>query len=66
MNKIFYSTITETTPPTTSTIGIVGQKYLDTTNKEYYICTSINDSTYTWQKLATSNDLDNKLDKTGG
>lgn len=66
MSKSLYTTIKETTPPTTSTVGVVGQKYLDTINKEYYICTNIDGSTYTWEKLATSNDLDKKLNKTGG
>ena len=65
-NESLYTTIKETTPPTTATVGIVGQKYLDTTTKSYYICTSVDNGVYTWERLATSNDLDKKLNISGG
>lgn len=66
MSKSLYTTIKETTPPTTATVGIVGQKYLDTTTKKYYICTNIDNSVYTWEELAKSADLNSKLNASGG
>lgn len=65
-NESLYTTIKETIPPTTATVGIVGQKYLDTTTKKYYICTNIDNSVYTWEELAKSTDLDSKLNTSGG
>ena len=66
MSKSLYTTIIEETAPTNSTVGIVGQKYLDTTTKKYYICTNIDNGVYTWEELAKSNDLDSKLNTSGG
>lgn len=37
--------------PTTSTAGTVGQFYVDTTNKDAYICVDDTSSTYTWKKI---------------
>ena len=37
-----------TTAPTTSTVGVLGQLYTDTTNMHTYQCTSISGDTYTW------------------
>lgn len=37
--------------PTTSTVGTVGQFYVDTTNQDAYICVSDASSTYTWKKI---------------
>lgn len=34
--------------PTTSTVGVLGQLYTDTTNMHTYQCTAISGSTYTW------------------
>jgi hypothetical protein len=34
--------------PTTSTIGVLGQLYTDTTNMHTYQCTAISGDTYTW------------------
>lgn len=55
MSKSLYTTIKETTSPTTATVGIVGQCYIDLTNQKYYICTSASDSTYTWKEIASAN-----------
>lgn len=37
-----------TTAPTTSTVGVLGQLYTDTTNMHTYQCTAISGDTYTW------------------
>lgn len=37
-----------TTAPTTSTVGVLGQLYTDTTTMHTYQCTAINGNTYTW------------------
>lgn len=37
-----------TTPPTTSTVGVVGQEYIDTTEKIVYHCTAAAGTGYTW------------------
>ena len=37
-----------TTPPTTSTVGVVGQEYIDTTAKLVYHCTAAGTG-YTWE-----------------
>ena len=66
MSKSLYTTIKDTIPPTTATVGVIGQKYLDTTTKKYYICTNIDNGVYTWEELAKSNDLNSKLNTSGG
>lgn len=38
------------TAPSTSTAGVLGQLYTDTTNMHTYQCTAISGSTYTWQQ----------------
>lgn len=38
-----------TTPPTTSTVGIVGQEYIDTAAKLVYHCTAAAATGYTWE-----------------
>lgn len=54
------------TPPTTSTVGQLKQRYYDRTNEILYICTGIDTSgaqaVYTWQ--ATGVSVDNQLDGT--
>lgn len=37
-----------TTPPTTSTVGSVGQQYIDKTNKRVWYCTAAEATGYTW------------------
>ena len=37
-----------TSAPDTSTVGVLGQLYTDTTNMHTYQCTAISGSTYTW------------------
>lgn len=51
-----------TTPPTTSTVGVVGQKYIDTTAKLVYHCTAAAATGYTWIS-ADKNLQDTKQDK---
>ena len=43
-----YSPIIGTVPPTTSTVGVVGQEYIDTSSKRTWRCTAISGGTYTW------------------
>ena len=38
-----------TTPPTTSTVGVVGQEYIDTTAKLVYKCVAATGTGYTWE-----------------
>lgn len=40
-----------TEAPTTSTVGSVGQFYVDTTNQIGYMCVSTADSTYVWKQI---------------
>lgn len=53
MSTSLYTTIKDTTPPTTATVGIVGQCYIDSTNQKYYICTSADTTagTYVWDLI---------------
>lgn len=37
-----------TAPPTTSTVGVVGQEYIDTSSKRTWRCAAISGGTYTW------------------
>ena len=51
-----------TTPPTTSTVGVVGQEYIDTEAKIVYHCTAAAGTGYTW--ISADKDLqDTKQDK---
>ena len=51
-----------TAPPTTSTVGVVGQEYIDTTAKLVYHCTVATATGYTWIS-ADKNLQDTKQDK---
>ena len=51
-----------TAPPTTSTVGVVGQEYIDTTAKLVYHCTAAGATGYTWIS-ADKNLQDTKQDK---
>lgn len=51
-----------TTPPTTSTVGVVGQEYIDTAAKLVYHCTGAAATGYTWIS-ADKNLQDTKQDK---
>lgn len=50
------------TPPTTSTVGVVGQEYIDTAAKLVYHCTGAAATGYTWIS-ADKNLQDTKQDK---
>ena len=39
------------TAPTTSTVGVVGQLYTDTSTGKLYHCTAVSGSTYTWSEV---------------
>lgn len=54
--------IIASTPPTTSTVGIVGQEYIDTAAKLVYHCTAAGATGYTWIS-ADKNLQDTKQDK---
>ena len=51
-----------TTPPTTSTVGVVGQEYIDKTNKRVWYCTVAEATGYTW--ILTSAGLSTKANTT--
>ena len=51
-----------TTPPTTSTVGVVGQEYIDKTNKRVWYCTAAGATGYTW--ILTSAGLSTKVNTT--
>lgn len=51
-----------TTPPTTSTVGVVGQTYIDTAAELVYHCTAAGATGYTWIS-ADKNLQDTKQDK---
>ena len=53
MSKSLYTTIIEETAPTTTTVGVVGQLYLDSTTKILYQCVAINieNLTYEWKLI---------------
>lgn len=55
-------TIIGTAPPTTSTVGVVGQEYIDTAAKLVYHCTAAAATGYTWIS-ADKNLQDTKQDK---
>ena len=42
-----------TSIPTTSTVGAIGNYYVDTTTWEVYLCTNVVGSTYTWTDQST-------------
>ena len=50
MSKSLYTTFVEETAPTTTTVGVVGQLYLDTSVPALYQCTAVDtaNSSYTW------------------
>ena len=54
--------IIASTPPTTSTVGVVGQEYIDTAAKLVYHCTAAAATGYTWIS-ADKNLQDTKQDK---
>lgn len=56
MSKSLYTTFVEETAPTTSTVGEVGQLYLDTSTKTLYQCVEVDTTTpsYTWQAVGGS------------
>ena len=51
-----------TAPPTTSTVGVVGQEYIDKTNKRVWYCTEAKSTGYTW--ILTSAGLSTKVNTT--
>lgn len=50
------------TPPTASTVGSVGQQYIDKTNKRVWYCTAAEATGYTW--ILTSAGLSTKVNTT--
>lgn len=51
-----------TAPPTTSTVGTVGQEYIDKTSKRVWYCTAAEATGYTW--ILTSAGLSTKVNTT--
>lgn len=54
MSKSLYQTIKGNVPPTTATVGVVGNHYLDTNLGKFYVCTYVDttNGTYTWEELS--------------
>lgn len=48
----FKNNIEGTTTPTTSTVGFVGQQYVNTSNNTVYQCTNNNGGVYTWTLIS--------------
>ena len=44
-----YAPIMGTTPPTASTVGVIGQEYVDTSSKRTWKCVGISSGAYTWE-----------------
>lgn len=49
--------------PTTSTVGVVKQRYLNTTTGQYFVCRSVAGSVYTWEAMARASVVAGKSDK---
>jgi hypothetical protein len=47
-------TLSDTTNPTTSTVGIIGQFYINTITNALYQCTAIASNVYTWARQGSS------------
>ena len=62
LNKKVPAPIIGTSAPTTSTVGVVGQEYIDTAAKLVYHCTAAGATGYTWIS-ADKNLQDTKQDK---
>lgn len=62
LSKKVPAPIIGTAPPTTSTVGVVGQEYIDKTNKRVWHCTAAEATGYTWIS-ADKNLQDTKQDK---
>lgn len=62
LDKKAHVPIIGTAPPTTSTVGVVGQEYIDTAAKLVYHCTAAGATGYTWIS-ADKNLQDTKQDK---
>ena len=47
--------LSDTTAPTTATVGTLGKIYIDTTNGDAYMCVAVDDATpsYTWRKITS-------------
>jgi len=45
-------------PPTTSTVGLLGQQYVDTVEDNLYYCSDITGSVYTWTIISTTDTAD--------
>lgn len=58
--------ITGTGSPTTSTIGKVGQRYVNTSTGIWYTCTGASEDSYTWKPGANQDEVDKKVDKIKG
>lgn len=49
--KGYVDPTTDSSAPTTSTVGRVGQIYIDTTTETAYMCVGVSGSTYTWKQI---------------
>lgn len=53
---LFTTPILNSGSPTTSTVGSVGQLYINTDNDDVYYCSNVIGSVYTWNSINGSDD----------
>lgn len=53
VNKEYVDPTTDSSAPTTATVGRLGQIFIDTTNADVYMCVAVDDVTpsYTWKQI---------------
>lgn len=51
-----------TTPPTTSTVAnFIGQNYIDTNEKTFYVCVGIQENQYLWSSTGSTITIDDNV-----
>lgn len=55
-NESLYADIVDNGAPTTGTVGVVGQRYLDKQTSKYYLCVAADSTgpTYTWKEIGAN------------
>ncbi len=47
--------------PSESTVGYIGQRYVNTSNGNWYVCTAINGNAYTWTDYVSTEYFENEI-----
>ncbi len=58
LSSLAPATIAGTSAPSTSTVGAIGQHYLNTASGVEYVCTAVSGNTYTWKKVTATTAAD--------